>query len=282
MSELKTNEQPTKRRNSLWYIIGASILLVIGYQSGASTRSTSPSETSTPPSAATQSTLASAPAAQPEPPRTRGFTGTHPNTPPEYRIDNRESITMRERLARERFERERLEREQPATQNAGTNITPLIPVEQRTQQRVARPMIASDNMPEIILPPANFPAASTPGQTTPVVTTPVIPGPPPGLLPSAIVAADPAQTPHPAPANSIYDRRTPGAITQASHNAAHQPSPGSIRPSETGLLPLVPLAPLAPLPAGQSGAIPAVLRQPPSPGAVSIRPAVLCNCGKEH
>ena len=141
-------------------------------------------------------------------------------------------------IARERFERERLEREQLATQNAGANITPLLPVEQRTQQRVDRPMIASDNMPEVILPPASLPPRII--ETAPIPSAPLQAGPPQGLLPSVIVAADPAQTPHPAPANSIYDQRTPGAITQASHNATHQPSPGSIRPSETGLLPLAP------------------------------------------
>ena len=64
-----------------------------------------------------------------------------------------------------------------------------------------------------------------------------------------------------------------------------QPSGGSARPSEVGLIPLQPLQPVS---VGQSGVVQATYRQASSPGVgavparVPVRSAVTCDCGKEH
>ena len=99
------------------------------------------------------------------------------------------------------------------------------------QQRVARPT----NIPEHLTAPASLPPRTSES------------GPPPGLVPSVIGTIDPTQVPLPAPVDSVYDRRSPEAVTQTGLSIARQPSSGSARPSETGL---IPLRPLAPIPAG--------------------------------
>ena len=144
-----------------------------------------------------------------------------------------------------------------ATMPEVPRVSPDRPANSRPVERAAAPQ----NRPA----PPDRPAASPPT------------GPPPGLVPSVVVPADPSQVPHPAPVNSIYDRRSPG-VFQAGLGTS-----GAVRASQVGMLPLEPLRPLEPSHPGLVG----TMSQSPSPDlrivpVVPASPIVVCDCGVVH
>ena len=277
MSEDRKESLPVakKSRRSLWLILGAGIVLMVVYQSGRSSGFNSARES-----------LPERPAVSPEvsQPVVARPSNSAPRT---YRRIPLEGESLPERPAVSP------EVSQPVAarpSNSAPRTYRRIPLEGESVPSVSpdtvqQPRVVPRNGGTDIAIPAESPVVP---RARMVETVPIGPV----LSP---------QVPRSAPANSVYERLSPvdcvcgpdcpsGCNCGCGHGQssvlqvglrAGQPSAGSARPSEVGLIPLQPLQPVS---VGQPGVVPATYRQPvsKSSGTVSVRSASTCDCGKEH